>query len=141
MKKFLFILSCMALLASGAEIGVFPEKMLYPMAGFEKWQCGKDAITTVQTRGYSWCSAVPVKLDASKITAFNMEVAADCELNSKLTIYFRREGEKGFDKECYSRVNFKAAANKPQVVTIPMKNKHWKGVITAFRFDLSGKKV
>lgn len=140
MKKFLFILSCAALCASAADIGIFPEKMIYPMAGFDKWQCGKDAITTVQTRGYSWSSAVPVKLDASKVTAFNVELAADCDLNSKLTIYFRREGEKGFHKECFSRSNFKTVANTPQVVTVPMKNKHWKGVITAFRFDLSGKK-
>ena len=132
MKRGLFLVFCMALLANGADIGIFPEKMIYPMAGFDKWQCGKDAITTVQTRGYSWSSAVPVKLDASKVTAFNVELAADCALNSKLTIYFRRAGEKGFHKECFSRSSFKTVANTPQVVTVPMKNKHWKGVITAF---------
>ena len=140
MKRGLFLLCCMALLANGAEIGIFPEKMVYPMAGFDKWLCGKDAITAMQTRGYSWSSAIRVKLDASKITAFNVELAADCDLKSKLTIYFRREGEKGFHKECFSRSNFNASANTPQVVTVPMKNKHWKGVISAFRFDLSGKK-
>ena len=70
MRSGLFFIFSIALLTNGADIGIFPEKMVYPMAGFDKWQCGKDAITAVQTREYSWCSAVPVKLDASKITAF-----------------------------------------------------------------------
>ena len=110
------------------------------MAGFEKWQCGKDAITTVQTRGYSWSAAVPVKLDAAKVTAFNVELAADADFNSKLTIYFSKPGEKKFAKDNFCRKNFKSVANTSQVVTIPMKNANWKDVITAFRFDLSGKK-
>ncbi|MBO5923759.1 MAG: hypothetical protein J6Q81_04520, partial [Lentisphaeria bacterium] len=140
MKKFLFILSCTTLSLCAAEIGIFPEKLIYPMAGFDKWQCGKDAITTVQTRGYSWSAAVPVKLDAAKVTAFNVELAADADFNSKLTIYFRKPGEKGFAKENFCRKNFKSVANTSQVVTIPMKNANWKDTVTAFRFDLSGKK-
>ena len=140
MKKLLFTLSCAALLAGAAEIGIFPEQMVYSMAGFEKWLCGKDAITMTQTRGYSWSATVPVKLDAAKVTVFNVELSADCELKSKLTIYFRLQGEKGFRKENYCRKNFVLSANTPVTVSIPMKNANWKGIISGFRFDLSGRK-
>ena len=125
--------------AASAEIGIFPEIMLYPMAGFEKWQCGKDAITAVQTRQYSWSAIVPVELQAAKVTAFNMVLSAGEDINGKLTIYFRRKGEKTFDKASFCRKNFTAKANAPVLVTIPMKNANWKDSITGFRFDISGK--
>ena len=140
MKRSILFAFCFSAVLSAAEIGIFPEKLIYPMAGFDKWQCGKEAITTVQTRGYSWSSAVAVKLDAAKVTAFNVELSADADFNSKLTIYFRKPGEKGFAKENFCRKNFKSVANKVQVVSIPMKNANWKDTITAFRFDLSGQK-
>ena len=51
MKK-LLLLCCMLVAGSlFADIGIFPEQKINSMAGFEKWQCGKDAITAVQSRG------------------------------------------------------------------------------------------
>ena len=126
---------------SASEIGIFPEMMLYPMAGFDKWLCGKDAITAVQTRPYSWSAVVPVELQAANVTAFNVVLSAAEDVNGKLTIYFRRKGEKTFDKASFCRKNFTAKANEPVLVTIPLKNGNWKDIITGFRFDISGKKV
>ncbi len=123
-----------------AEIGIFPEMMLYPMVGFDKWLCGKDAITTVQTRPYSWSAMVPVEFNAAKVSAFNVVLSAGEDINGKLTIYFRRKGEKNFDKASFCRKNFTAKANEPLLVTIPLKNGNWKDIISGFRFDISGKK-
>ncbi len=125
---------------SASEIGIFPEMMLYPMAGFDKWLCGKDAITAVQTRPYSWSAVVPVELQAANVSAFNIVLSAAEDVNGKLTIYFRRKGEKTFDKASFCRKNFTAQANAPVLVTIPLKNGNWKDIITGFRFDISGKK-
>ena len=54
------------------------------MAGFDKWQCGKDAITTVQTRPYSWSAVVPVELKAAEVSAFNVVLSAAEDINGKL---------------------------------------------------------
>ena len=54
--------------------------MLKPMAGFDKWLCGKDAITTVQTRDYSWSATVPIEMHASGATEFNVTLAADQDI-------------------------------------------------------------
>ena len=120
MKKLLSLICCCAIAAGAENIPIYPERMVYGMAGFEKWQCGKDAITAVQTRGYSWSATVPVEFTASGINDFNVVLAADQDINAKLTIYFRRKGEKSFDKASFCRKNFTAKANEAQLVTIPM---------------------
>lgn len=140
MKKLFLLLFCCAAGSVFANIGIFPEMMLKPMAGFDKWLCGKDAITTVQTRDYSWSATVPMEMYASGVTEFNVTLAADQDIKGKLTIYFRKKGEKRFGSGNFCRSNFTLKANEPQKVTIPLKNKNWKDFITGFRFDISGKK-
>jgi hypothetical protein len=139
-KKFLLLLCCCFSVSVFADITVFPGSKINSMAGFQTWQCGADAITAVQSRGYSWSAMVPVNFEAAGVTAFNIVLSASEDLNGKLTIYFRRKGEQTFDKASFCRQNFTAKANEPLTVTIPMKNGNWKDDITGFRFDISGKK-
>ena len=138
MKKFFFLLVFAASALFAVEIGFFPEKMIYPMVGFAKWQCGKHAITAEQTRGYSFTSAITAGFDAEKIKFFNVELECAAAVNGKLTIYFNHSGRK-FSSANYCRKNFSLSADVPQVVSIPMKSAGWKGKIAAFRFDISGK--
>ena len=51
MKRFLTsLVFAVALASSAADLSLFPEKMIHPMVGFAKWQCGKDAITAEQAK-------------------------------------------------------------------------------------------
>ncbi|MBQ9338147.1 MAG: beta-galactosidase [Lentisphaeria bacterium] len=140
MKKIWLCMFAAAFGLTAADLSLFPEKMIQPMVGFDKWQCGKDAITAEQTKPYSWTAPVPVKMDAAAFRYFNVELAADAPIDGKLTMYFRNEGEKKFDAKKFFRTKFTLEKDVSRVVSLPLNGALWQGNISCFRFDLSGRK-
>ena len=141
MKKSLILALFAALSAIAADYPVFPEKMVHTMAGFERWQCGRDAITMRQTRDYAWSATVPVEFDAASYRYFNVEISSDRDVaNGALAVYFRNEGERSLKDAKYRRTVFTLPKNTKMVVSVPMTSKLWQGKITGFRFDLGGGK-
>ena len=141
MKKFLFLSVFAVLTAAAADLSVFPEKMIHPMTGFERWQCGKDAITMLQNKPYAWSATVPVAFDASEYRYFNMELSGDRDVTAGiLAIYFLNEGERSFRDNKYCRTRFSLTKDNKVVVSVPLTGNAWQGKITGFRFDLGGGK-
>ena len=139
-KTFVCMVFAAAFGLSAADLPVFPERMIHPMVGFAKWQCGKTEITAEQTKSYAWTAAVPVKIDAAAFRYFNVELAPDAEVNGSLTMYFRNEGEKSFDAKNFIRTKFSLGKGVVQRVSLPLKGALWQGNVSAFRFDLSAPK-
>jgi|GEM_PF-5623210 len=140
MKRILTSLVFAAAIAlTAADLSLFPEKMIHPMVGFGKWQCGKDAITAEQTKGYAWTAVIPVKFEAASFRYFNVELAADADISGSLSFYFRNEGESKLDDKKFFRTKYSLGKGTFQIVSVPLNGSLWQGSISGFRFDLSAR--